>query len=127
MRTILLMLLLAIGLSLNAQTHYLQSIKVATVANAEVTEIDAKVKITINFDTKQCVVYNQYIQIINFIFIREYTDSDGFEVTETVGRNQDGTSLNLKLYTHPTRNQVVVAIEYGDAVIIYDCFVRTPF
>lgn len=127
MRTILLMLLLTIGLSLNAQTIYLQT-KTTYFATSpdDMTEVPSFLKITLNFREERCVIYSKETQIIDFTYLRSYTEN-GFKISECYATDTNYKEIIFTICMHELNNQVVLMVSYNNMTFIYDCVVRPPF
>ena len=125
MRTFLTMLLLTVVLLVSAQsiprsgTYELRALKSTLILKEASYESDAPVRATINFRTQQCVIETENTQIIDYVLMRYYTDSDGYLVMETAATDTNYRNIDFKMAIHPDNKYIIITIEYADRAYLY--------
>ena len=84
MKKLLFLLILVLGISINAQAqdHHLKA-KMLTISDGVKTsseEVD--IDVILNLDEGRCVIYSKKTQVIDFSPFRVYKDRDNYTVVE---------------------------------------------
>ena len=125
MRAFLTMLLLAVVLSVSAQsitsgdTYELRALKSTLILKNASYESDDPFRATINFRTQQCVMETENTQIIDYVLMRYYTDSDGYLVMETAATDTNYRNIDFKMAIHPNNKYMIITVEYADRAYLY--------
>lgn len=127
MKTIILLLMLTLTMSLSSQEYYLQATKMSISDGVSVESFDSDVKMILNIDTKRCIIYSKKMQIIDYEVDREFVDEDDYSVTECVATDSDYKNIKFTLLIHPTLNIILVQVIYRDLGYIYKCHLVSEF
>lgn len=130
MRTFLTMLLLTAVLLVSAQsiprsgTYELRALKSTLILRDASYESDAPVRAIINFRTQQCVIETENTQIIDYVLMRYYTDSDGYLVMETAATDTNYRNIDFKMAIHPDNKYIIITVEYANRAYLYGFMVE---
>ena len=130
MRTFLTMLLLTVVLLVSAQsiprsgTYELRALKSTLILRDASYESDAPVRAIINFRTQQCVIETENTQIIDYVLMRYYTDSDGYLVMETAATDTNYRNIDFKMAIHPDNKYIIITVEYANRAYLYGFMVE---
>ena len=127
MKTLLLILMLTLGMSLSAQEHYLQATSIAITAGEEIESFSSDVKMVLNLQTKKCIIYSSKTQIIDYVVERVFTDEDGYSVLECLATDTDYKDISFAILVHPTKNIILIRILYRDLGYMYRCHAVSGF
>lgn len=127
MKTIILLLMLTLTMSLSSQEYYLQATKMSISDGVSVESFDSDVKMILNIDTKRCIIYSKKMQIIDYEVDREFVDEDDYSVTECVATDSDYKNIKFTLLIHPTLNIILVQVIYRDLGYMYKCHLVSKF
>lgn len=127
MKTIILLLMLTLTMSLSSQEYYLQATKMSISDGVSVESFDSDVKMILNIDTKRCIIYSKKMQIIDYEVDREFIDEDDYSVTECVATDSYYKNIKFTLLIHPALNIILVQIIYRDLGYIYKCHLVSEF
>ena len=125
MKKLLFLLILILGISINAQAQdlYLKA-KMIVVSNGTTTlseEVD--INVILNLDKERCVIYSKKTQIIDFSPFRVYKDKDNYTVIECNATDTNYKNITFIILKHPTTNFTILQVIYSDIAYAYSCYV----
>ena len=122
MRTFLLILMMTLGMSLNARTWHLQSTQIAVVSGAEHLTQKCDVQIILDGTDKRCIIDSRETQIFDYQETYSYETKDGFTVIECVATDTHYNKMALVFYFNSEIETIIISIVYNDITYSYFCY-----
>ena len=125
MKKLLFLLVLILGISINAQAQDLHlKAKMIVVSDGTTTfseEVD--INVILNLDEERCVIYSKETQIIDFSPFRVYKDKDNYTVIECSATDTNYKNTTFTILKHPTTSFTILQVVYKDISYAYSCYV----
>lgn len=125
MKKLLFLLILILGISINAQAQDLHlKARMITVSDGITTfSEEVNINVILNLDKEKCVIYSKKTQIIDFSPFRVYKDEDNYTVIECNATDTNYKNITFIILKHPTSSFTILQVVYSDINYAYSCYV----
>ena len=125
MKKLLFLLILILGISINAQAQnlHLKAERIVIADRTITLDEEVNIDIILNLDEGRCVIYSKKTQIIDFSPFRKYKDKDNYTVIECSATDTDYKNITFIMLKHPTSSFTVLQVVYSDISYAYSCYI----